>query len=157
MSLYGKLKETFFEPATETTFVLAFKPLEFRPKWRGRPEEIVTRFRHEFYIRSFGVIDIADATIRWVNITVEPGNVLQVSDHFWAHTVAEFGVPDSLMDLTHPSVSIQSQNKPLFGKTTEVRWVGHDFGLGILSRLTDDDSLPTNYRRVCPDIDKGIF
>ena len=102
---------------------------------RCRPEEHITS---SWDTESLGVIDLLGSVpIRWGNVKKKLGWYFSDYDVYY-----EYGVPDFNMRPTYPSVHIKSiRAKTLIGKVIGLRWEGRDFGLGILSRLTDDVSL----------------
>ena len=84
---------------------------------------------------SYGVIDIAEGPIRWVNVTEEtlvwgPGDFVDFM---------VYGVPDPRVGPGFPEVRVKAVwAKTSRGPITGVRWEGEDFGLGIVDRLSQD-------------------
>ncbi len=100
---------------------------------RGRWEEM----RSGSFGRSLGLITIPQGPIQWINIQ-------EYSDEFYLDYYVIFGIPDSrLGDRSLGKFKINCFNVlkiPLVG-VIKLSWKGNDLGLGIVDRLSGDESV----------------
>lgn len=91
------------------------------------------------------IIEIADGPIRWINLA----EVEQWEPPPTSTTYAFYGVPDSRISsgLSYKRKSgvgistVRVRAFPLTGRIVDLSWKGKDGGLGIIRRLSRDDSL----------------
>ena len=99
--------------------------IDTRMEERGQREE-------NSGVWSYGLIDIAEGPIRWVNVDDTGGQER-------ANNIAIYGVPDSRY---LPHVQIRSVRvKTFLRRAIDVRWKGNDLGLGIAQRLSNDEAI----------------
>ena len=98
---------------------------------------------------SFGIIDIREGPIRWVNVGRIGGDVDPVSGQLY---YTDYGVPDPRLGRNIPRRrttplkpleihSVSKRSLLFLGKAIDLQWEGRDYGLGIVGRLNSDISI----------------
>lgn len=110
---------------------------------RGRAEEKV---EDSWYQRSLGVIDILEASIKWVNILKRDAG--QNNPPKWWVVL---GILDERSLSSHQEIKIKTVRKktfPLFGKVADVVWKGYDGNTGLVNTLSKDLTTKTLAKRI---------
>ncbi len=100
---------------------------------RGRAEEGIQK---PWGKRSLGIIDIPDASVRWINLVKQDGSRYS-GPQWWL----VFGVPD---DASFPAVRLSTARRksfPLFGRVIGVEWRGDDGGTALTQMLAADPAV----------------
>jgi hypothetical protein len=110
---------------------------------RGCLEE---KINDTWYTRSLGVIQIANSSVKWINI-LKKDRGQHNPPKWWV----VMGVPDERLGLDFQNIKIRSVRKkrfPLFGKVIDVVWVGEDGDTGLLEKLSRDITSKTLPMRI---------
>ena len=110
---------------------------------RGRAEEKV---EDSWYQRSLGVIDILEASIKWVNILKRDAG--QNNPPKWWVVL---GILDERSLSSHKEIKIKTVRKKtflLFGKVADVVWKGYDGNTGLVNTLSKDLATKTLAKRI---------
>lgn len=110
---------------------------------RERPEEALGK---RLFVRSLGVIDIAEGPIAWVNVLKQDGS--DKSPPRWWFV---FGIPDG-RKMPHDGAikltTLRKKSFPIFGEVLDVTWRGKDMHTGLISVLSEDATVDEMVKRV---------
>jgi len=137
-------KEQFRDKSrNELTYALNSVGIKAEIAERGDVDE---KAENSWYQRSLGIIDIAEGSIRWINILKKDGGH-RSPPKWWV----VLGIPDERPISHHQTVKIKTVRKktfPLFGKVVDVTWKGQDSGTDLVNVLSTDPAIKTLSQRI---------
>ena len=106
---------------------------------RGRPEENIKGPWWGFFLRSLGIIDVAEGPISSIHV-VKKDRGKDSPPQWWYIFLIPSEIPMA-HNQTFKISTVRRKSFPIFGKVLEVHWNGNDWGTGLARALSEDQQI----------------